>query len=38
MLRTLKRFASNIHFWWNEMKLRSEENAKLSALQDSEET
>ncbi len=38
MLRTLKRFVSNIRFWRKEIKLRSKENAKLSALQDSEET
>ena len=38
MFKYTKRLASNIRFWWNEMKLRSKENAKLSALQDNEET
>ena len=33
----MKRFASTIRFWWKEMKLRSEENAKLSEMQDNEE-
>ena len=29
MFKYTKRFASIIRFWWNEMKLRSEENTKL---------
>ena len=38
MFKYTKRLASTIRFWWNEMKLRSDENAKLSELQDNEET
>ena len=38
MFKYTKRLASTIRFWWNEMKLRSEENDKLLELQDNEET
>lgn len=38
MFKYMKRFASTICFWWKEMKLRSAENAKLSVMQENEET
>ena len=38
MFKYTKRLMANIRFWWNEMKLRSEENSKLLELQDNEET
>ena len=38
MFNYSKRLMANIRFWWNEIKLRSEENSKLSELQANEET
>ena len=38
MFKYTKRLIADIHFWWNEIKLRSEENSKLLELQDNEET
>ena len=38
MFKYMKRFASTIRFWWKEIKLRSDENAKLYEMQENEET